>query len=375
MKCPYCGSEDVFTFYEMVYPVHLYAVPKEVAAKTPLMPIVLDVCRGCGLGYNTTPPDNDTLEEIYKNYVYIKPSQGIGSTKNINIINTIKKYVKPDERLVDIGCSEGFILKNLKNEGFTNLNGVEPSAMADNIKDSDINVIRGFFSADTFPEKSVDVFTLSHVFEHFPDPFQIFKDMLKCLKDDGRIIIEVPDFEGYHHQHLFYYSPEFFMRFADDLGVAVREIADYSTGLMAVFTKSKTEPAEIKYNYDPVKKAQETEKRLKSAFEKLCAFFDKHKGKTVYWWGSGSLSIMALAYLKELKPEASVQVIDNDLSRQGNFIPGTDLPVASSENLAGKNLDAVVIASSFVKEIIDGNKKKGIIINDFFPIYDYWTGK
>lgn len=375
MKCPYCGSEDVFTFYEMVYPVHLYAVPKEVAAKTPLMSIVLDVCRGCGLGYNTTPPDNDTLEEIYKNYVYIKPSQGIGSTKNINIINTIKKYVKPDERLVDIGCSEGFILKNLKNEGFTNLNGVEPSAMADNIKDSDMNVIRGFFSADTFPERSVDVFTLSHVFEHFPDPFQIFKDMLKCLKDDGRIIIEVPDFEGYHHQHLFYYSPEFFMRFADDLGVAVREIADYSTGLMAVFTKSKTEPTEIKYTYDPVKKAQETEKRLKSAFEKLCAFFDKHKGKTVYWWGSGSLSIMALAYLKELKPEASVQVIDNDLSRQGNFIPGTDLQVASSENLAGKNLDAVVIASSFVKEIIDGNKKKGIIINDFFPIYDYWTGK
>lgn len=375
MKCPYCGSSDVFTFYSMVYPLHLYAVPKEVAVKTPLLPIELDVCKECGLGFNTTPPDNDTLEEIYKNYTYIKCSQGIGITKNINIINTIKRYAKPDDCLVDIGCSEGFILKELKKEGFTNLSGVEPSSMADNIDDKDINIIKGFFTADTFKEKQVDIFVLSHVFEHFADPFQIFKDMLSCLKDDGKIIIEVPDFEGYYHQHLFYYSPEFFIRFADDLKIEIREIADYPSGLVAVFMKNKTEPAEIKYTYDPIKKAEETEKRLKVAFESLCAFFDKHKSKTVYWWGSGSLSIMALAYLKELRPEVSIQVIDNDISRQGYFIPGTDLQVLSSEHITEQELDAVVIASSFVNEIIEGNKKKGVNIKDFFPIYDYWTGK
>jgi len=374
MNCPYCGSSDVFSFYEMVYPLHLYCVPEDLAAKTPLLPIVLNVCRDCRLGYNTTPPDDKTLENIYENYVYIKPFQGIGNTKSINIINTVKKYVKPDAFLVDVGCSEGFVLKSLKNEGYTNLNGVEPSSVAKDLNDDEINIIHGFFSAASFQHESVDAFILSHVFEHFPDPFQIFKDMLRCLKDDGCIIIEVPDFDGYHHQHLFYYSPEFFIRFAEDIGVFLKEISVFPTGLFAVFAKTKPSASEINYTYDTVNKALQTENRIKTAVKKLCDFFEKHEGKTIYWWGSGTLSIMSLAYLKKLMPKAMIKVIDNDITRQGNFIPGTDLQITTSEHLTGQYLDVVVIASSFVDEIIEENKRKGIIIGDFFAIYDYWTG-
>lgn len=104
------------------------------------------------------------------------------------------KSIKPKGKLLDIGTNMGFFLRIARKNGFE-VFGVEPSPSLANIaiEKFNLNVFNGFLNESSYENSSFDVVTLIDVFEHITLPHQLLEDIKKKLKDDGILLIKVPN--------------------------------------------------------------------------------------------------------------------------------------------------------------------------------------
>lgn len=101
---------------------------------------------------------------------------------------------KKTGRILDIGAGTGDFLARAQKQGWE-IAGVEPSAGArDLAKQKGINLIE---DSDPFPSKSFDVISMWHVLEHVPDLERQIRELKRLLKDDGLLIIAVPNFKSF----------------------------------------------------------------------------------------------------------------------------------------------------------------------------------
>jgi hypothetical protein len=202
----------------------------------------------------------------------------------------------------------------------------------------------------------IDGFYLMHVFEHFSDPFSILDAMIKHLSPTGKIIIEVPDFDGYHHQHLFFYNLPFLHQLCKDKGLTLIESEKAMNAIRIVAGHAdKAAPRiipEMEERSDIMKRAGQMQLSLASQSERLYRLFEKYKGQTLHWWGAGSTSVI---YLNQVGPELIKQVnlvlIDGDPNKWGYYIPGVGIQVQPDHVIKDTLVDVMVIASSFHSEI------------------------
>ncbi len=96
-----------------------------------------------------------------------------------------------NKRVLDVGCGAGGFLLKLKENNITDhLAGVEPDlGFREFLNKHDFET---YDSADDAEDDYFDYITLFHVLEHFSDPILELKTLKKKLKDNGKIIIEVP---------------------------------------------------------------------------------------------------------------------------------------------------------------------------------------
>lgn len=139
----------------------------------------------------------------------------IGSRDNALI--QIKKFLpKPDAVIMEIGCSSGFLIRDMVKEF--------PDAVivgADVVKEPlyrlakdlpGIPLIQFDLLQCPLPEKSVDVLIMINVLEHIEDDLNALKRAYTLLKPSGLLIIEVPAgsylYDGYDAelQHFRRYS-------------------------------------------------------------------------------------------------------------------------------------------------------------------------
>ncbi|MBL7889958.1 MAG: class I SAM-dependent methyltransferase [Bacteroidia bacterium] len=115
----------------------------------------------------------------------------------IQTIKFLKKHLKENYNVLDIGCNNGDI--TLQIAPFVNkLTGVDYNQnIIENAKKENVNPKVEFIHCDAFEflqdqKNKVDVIILSHILEHIDDP-KVFLN--KCLSHTSYIYIEVPDFE------------------------------------------------------------------------------------------------------------------------------------------------------------------------------------
>ena len=96
----------------------------------------------------------------------------------------------PNKRYCDIGCGGGGILllgKKISQEVI----GVEPEMRWRNqLLETGIKVHK---SVDDIEDESVDVVSIFHVVEHITNPIPFLKKVLSKIKQNGQLIIEVPN--------------------------------------------------------------------------------------------------------------------------------------------------------------------------------------
>jgi 2-polyprenyl-3-methyl-5-hydroxy-6-metoxy-1,4-benzoquinol methylase len=141
--------------------------------------------------------------------------------------------------ILDIGCGRGDFLKRMSRRGWHTY-GVEPSptlsdpAVEDPSHGSAPTIDRGFIEDVSLPDSFFHVITLWHVIEHVDDPVWLLEQAHRALKDDGLLMIAVPNFRSLEARcfgkywlgldtprHLFHFSAESIRQLVERAGFRV----------------------------------------------------------------------------------------------------------------------------------------------------------
>lgn len=166
-------------------------------------------CSSCGLVYLFPIPNQADEDRFYaqefEKFMSIRsaddrnwsgPEMHIKTNQDqvLRRWNFLQEHVQPGNLVLEIGCSSGFMMNDLKNRGI-NVVGVEPSG-----KFSEFLKTQGHESYTTLndllknkPGIKFDLIIHFFVLEHIRDTKCFLQQQLDLLKPDGKIIAEVPN--------------------------------------------------------------------------------------------------------------------------------------------------------------------------------------
>jgi len=201
--CPHCDSHTVSVEY------------RDGGAFIPQGKFVLK-CERCHLVFTYPIPTTSYLDRYYNtefnNLVsdlkrlederaYEHYSQG--TCNRSRELAFITPYAKPPGRLLDIGCSWGFMAAQARDLGFE-AHGTELSRGYSDFgrRHLGIDIRSGSIEECNWPDSFFDVLTLSHSFEHFSKPWESVRELARILKPQGVMLIIVPNYNSYLRRRL-----------------------------------------------------------------------------------------------------------------------------------------------------------------------------
>ena len=157
-------------------------------------------------------PSTEKLPEYYKSEDYISHTdtkrnlferayhfiRSIALNKKLKLINSFGASHKV---LLDVGCGTGDFLLTAKKNNWQ-VSGIEPNEKARTISASKIGPT--VFDVEhllKLESNAFDVITLWHVLEHLPNLEMHVAVFERLLKDNGRLVIAVPNFNSYDAKH------------------------------------------------------------------------------------------------------------------------------------------------------------------------------
>jgi 2-polyprenyl-3-methyl-5-hydroxy-6-metoxy-1,4-benzoquinol methylase len=178
---------------------------------------VIRQCKDCGHVYQ---PIDENLNGIL-NKIYLSASAQASTSlgKGNWGIERARAFldalnIKGCKSALEIGCAQGHILRCLKDKGFTDLAGIDPSL--DKTKEvAGIKYLKAFAGSKTVLAQKYDLIFANGVFEHIADIDEAIAFCRNNLNKNGRLFFSVPNAqkqlnEGdpalFMHQHLHYYT-------------------------------------------------------------------------------------------------------------------------------------------------------------------------
>ena len=192
-----------------------------------------------------TSPVPENLDLYYDSDAYISHSnqkRGIfektyGFVKTIALqrkLKLINSFDLPGKSLLDIGAATGDFLATCKKGGW-DVKGTEPNQKARSIAfQQGIQLLE---NNEGLKKHSFDVITLWHVLEHIENLFEFISQLNELLKDNGRIIVAVPNYKSYDSEyykeywaaydvprHLWHFSKESIVKLFSKENIVVDQI-------------------------------------------------------------------------------------------------------------------------------------------------------
>jgi len=251
-------------------------------------------CLKCKAVFISPHPTKEQLERAYSSDYY-----GEGKEKFEDIVEKFidqfrmyrarqaAKYMSEGDNILDIGCGNGRFLMHVSQYGKFNIYGTEmPGNSAERAKRVEgINIKIGQIDYDDFPNKTFQVITMFHVFEHLTEPKKTLDIISNIIKDDGYLIVSFPNIDSFQAKmfkskwlhldpprHLFFFKPDDFKDIMENYG----------------FTTIKTSFFSIEQN--PFGFQQSL---LNSIFNKREVLFEYLKGNTNYVKDYNRLNLIA----------------------------------------------------------------------------------
>lgn len=157
------------------------------------------LCLHCGLAYANPQLDPDEIARLYTEsyrdvavdgaHLDLKENQ---SRERITWLLT--DYRKIKSRVLEIGCSEGVLLRQMRDGLNYSVTGIEPFGpyARFGIEQWNLKIHMGFFPLPQSMEP-FDLVTFIHVIEHIPDPPAFFLDVARALSPGGYAFFETPN--------------------------------------------------------------------------------------------------------------------------------------------------------------------------------------
>lgn len=217
--CPVCaGSARRVCFHQEFVAVE---------HATPVTGYDVVVCEGCGFAYADGVPEQRAFDQYYREmskYEYAQRggAESVYDQRRLALIAEIVVRHVPDPavRILDVGCASGRLLANIRDLGFSNVTGLDPSpacaAAAAQLYGIGVQTLTLGEMAAT--GQSFDVVIMVGVLEHLRDLESAFDHLRSLVGSGGLVYVEVPDvtafadwpnapYQDFSTEHVNFFSP------------------------------------------------------------------------------------------------------------------------------------------------------------------------
>ena len=250
-ECRSCGNTNLKRVVSLGYqPLanNLLNKKNESCDLYPLEVNFCDKCYNCQLSVAIEP------KKMFSNYLYTSSTSKIFREHFVNAAKKYTKDLKLNKKksfIIDIGSNDGVALKPFLNLGFKNVLGIEPAKnLAKLANKNKIKTFNGFLEKKNLKKikKNADLILASNVFAHSDNLKEMAECMIKLLKKDGTIVLEVQyllntlkdlTFDNIYHEHYNYWSLTSLINFFKQFDVKIFKAETINThgGSLRVFLK------------------------------------------------------------------------------------------------------------------------------------------
>lgn len=379
--CSLCQSKSI----ERVF--HLAQVPTQDgvmydshsgAKSAPQGGIELILCKDCGYIENIGYEDKKVGFDEYDFSLSFSPlfSNFIDQLTE----ELIEKHELWGKSVLEVGCGDGYFLKNICRKAKAWGIGIDPGYMVnkDTLGNWDPIIIRDYYDEKHAMVKP-DIIFSRHVLNVCHNPFELLKTVRKNLENhrDCTVYFEVPDANyTFGEKVLWNVVFEHKSWFTADSLSLMFEAAGFevtSTGLcwndeylmleakprdLDKPYKSRTDKKRIQAFVNKVKEFSQFVGAIQTESKARLSEISKSEKKTVMW-GAGARGI---SFLNMFKINGLVEcVVDINPLRQGKFMPISAHKVVAPDELKSINPDLIIINNpTYAKEIMDQSRKIGL---------------
>lgn len=273
--------------------------------------------------------------------------------------------------VVEVASNDGYLLKYFKSNGIQVL-GVEPAAgVAHTAIRNGIPTLIDFFGESLANQiaqtKKPKLIIGNNVLAHVPNLHDFISGIATLIDDDGVITFEFPhllnllknsQFDTIYHEHYSYLSITALLPIFKQYKLKVFEVEKLLThgGSLRVFLAKTDSSREIgqslqrildeELEFDPrnievyellQSKVLKTKNDLVKELHKL-----KASGKKISAYGAAAKGITLLNYC-EIDSDVIDFVVDLNPSKQGKYLPGSQIPIVDSKILTSNMPDVLLI--------------------------------
>jgi len=319
-------------------------------------------CCECGFVYADTSVTQDEYDIFYakcSKYEDNKTATGCGETpwdqKRFDETASFISSFLPDRKagILDIGCANGGLLKSIKELGYKNIFGVDPSQICvENVRRSGIDAKIGYLS-DSLNFGLYDCILMSHVLEHVINLKSILNAIYLSIypENDKRrtyVYTEVPNasryddyvfapFQDFNTEHINHFSHGCLENLMNLSGFTViskgEKVIESCPGMLypAIYSVSvinDQHPNQLSISKDVelvssisnyISKSRSILAKIEDKIQQVLA-----KSNRIIVWGTGQLMMKLLAETSLARADI-VAFVDNNPMNQGKTLKNTQI--------------------------------------------------
>jgi SAM-dependent methyltransferase len=384
-SCRFCSAplRDTFVDLGMSPLCESYVPPERLGAMEPFYPLHARICAQCLL---VQLEEFVAPEEIFTEYAYFSSYSDSWVAHARDYVDAaVERFgLGEDSLVVELASNDGYLLQHVVERGIPAL-GVEPAAnVAEAARERGVDTVVAFFGRELADRlvadgRRADLLVANNVFAHVPDLNDFAAGMERVLARHGVITIEFPhlerliaenQFDTIYHEHFSYFSfltAQTVLR-AHGLEVFDVEQLDTHGGSLRVYAQRRgggshpisTHVAALArrervLGLDRIEGYGAFERRVVETKWALLEFLHRCRrdGKRVAGYGAPGKGNTLLNYCG-IRADLLEFTVDRNPYKQGQFLPGSHIPIREPEALERARPDFILILPwNLMDEIVD----------------------
>ncbi|MGQ7870905.1 methyltransferase domain-containing protein [Sunxiuqinia sp. sy24] len=348
----------------------------------PHFPLKVYVCEKCFL---VQAPPVVSPEIIYRDYAYYSSYSDTWLAHAKKYVDyAIKRFeINTDKLVAEIASNDGYLLQYFASKGIPVL-GIDPSYEIAQYAEREKGIkteikFFGYQTAQYLVETygQADLLIGNNILAHVPDINDFVRGMKHFLKEGGAITMEFPhlerliadnQFDTIYHEHFSYFSFTTVKNIFDRYNLSLFDVQKLKTHggsirIHACHKGDKSRPIcktvhellkhEHEIGMDSLTYYNQFNEKVKETKRKILEFLieAKRKGKQVIGYGAPGKGNTLLNYCG-VRTDFIDYTVDRNPHKQGNFLPGSHIPINHPDKIKRTKPDYVLILPWNLKEEI-----------------------
>jgi SAM-dependent methyltransferase len=381
--CCFCAAPLRHTFVDLgMSPLcESYVRPDRLSSMEPFYPLHVRVCARCLL---VQVEELVAPEKIFTEYAYFSSysDSWVAHAREYVDMAVERFRLNQDSMVLEVASNDGYLLQYVVERGIPAF-GVEPAAnVAAAARERGIETVVAFFGRELAARllaegRRADLLVANNVMAHVPDLNDFVGGMELVLAPDGVATIEVAhllrlvegnQFDTIYHEHFSYFSFLTAQAVLSAHGLEVFDVEELPThgGSLRLYAQRRAggrQPVsprvdalaarERALGFDTLEGHSSFAPRVRETKWRLLEFLIAHRreGKRIAGYGAPGKGNTLLNYCG-IRTDLIGFTVDRNPYKQGQFLPGTHIPIRHPEALEQARPDYILILPWNLKEEI-----------------------